>query len=207
MVTTPLEKSSKRTNNWSNPSTPSPSVVRRYVKWVAFLIAVIILISCVVVFIAYRCMGAEFDTDVLTGNDIPLSLGTAAAGAGVGMVLLSLLSPVDLIRGDVAGGLLDEIELPERGDKDKKTKDKNVSDKNVSDKNASKDAARRRAADANTRKNRERARKRNVKNHKKRTRVSRKRRRLKKIKRLRSMGRATRGVRFFRGFVRLLLRR
>lgn len=182
----------------SFPFKPNSSIVHRYIKWVSFLILFVVIVSSVTVFIAYKAMGAEFDTDVLTENDIPLAIGGgAAAGVGVGMVLLSVFSPINLIKGDgVIGDLTDEIELPERENKDKKTKDKTGDD-------AAENQRRRQAADEKMRKSKEKARKRNIKNNKKNTR----RRRLKANRRLRGLRKAPKGVRFMRGFFRLLFRR
>lgn len=205
-VTSSSADSSKTSSEGTrNPFKPNPSGVHRYIKWVSILTLFVVIVSSVTVFIAYRVMGAKFETDVLTENDIPLAIGGAAVGAGVGMALLSIFSPISFIRGDgdgrATGGLMDEIELPEREDKDKKNKDKNVSSDDAAENR------RRQAADEKMRKSRERARKLNTKTNKKNTRVSRKRRRLKASRRLRGLRKAPKGVRFLRGFFRLLFRR
>ena len=191
----------ERTKNRSSPFKPNLLVIHRYIKWVSILTLLVVIASSVTFFIAYRVMGAKFDTDALTENDIPLAIGGAATGAGVGMALLSLFSPVSLIRGDGVGGvassLMDEIELPEREDVDKKTKNRNTPG----------DDARRQAADEKMRKRREKARKRNMVKNKKKTRISHRRRRLKARNRLKGIRKAPKGVRFMRGFFRVLLRR
>lgn len=176
------------------------SGIRRYIKWVSVLTLIVVVVAGGTVFIAYRSMGAEFDTDLLTENDIPLAIGGAAAGAGVGIALLSVFSPVSFIKGDGVGGILmDEIELPER---EAKKKDKKAQDKNAS----AAENRRRQAADEKMRKNnREKARKRNTQKNK--TKIAQKRRRLKANKRLKGLRRAPKGLRFLRGFFRLLFKR
>ena len=180
---------------------PRSSPLFRYIKQVSILTLLIVIIAVVAVFVSYRVMGAEFDTDLLTENDIPLVVGASVlGGVGLGAMLASAFSPVSFIRDQ--HNFLDEIEVPERKKReedDKKNKKDTASDEQQRKRTA--------AAEKRRRINRDAAIKRNATASRRRATSSMDKRTARRRRRLKGMKRSYRGVRYMRGLLRLLFRR